>query len=178
LAKRATEYSRPTFAKPLTLAVTYLSLTMTIWNITDFGFHAKSGFANVQYEIKLWKVNESEFWVIEQGDYLPVLSGTLYSLIRKEFQGVLSELPDQVSMTPARIIDRVKGTENQDYLNLTISNTVTPETIYAEPQDGLRIWAFQGSLFVSDGLKAEMEKIREHTLHFARGFQWWGASPS
>jgi hypothetical protein len=151
---------------------------MSIWHITDIEVSDDWQIASSPSAIRLWKVTESEFRVIEQGAYLPVLTGPTYSLIQNRFNSLLAELSDQVQIVPATIFDQAKGTENRDYLSLILLKMLTPETIETEPQDGRRIWICQGEIFVSDALKADIESISEHDLKFGLGFQWWGRGPS
>jgi hypothetical protein len=146
---------------------------MSIWNINNLKI-SPSGEITTARQIRLWKTAPAQFRVIEQGDYLAVLDGALYTLIKNKYAPVFAKYPEQVTITPATIYDTVKNLENTDYVELSIFRTIDPKTMETEDSTGHKVWTYFGGLFVSDSLKIDIEKIPGNELNFHPGFQYWG----
>ena len=148
---------------------------MNIWNISSNEVtHSHSGDLTFTPEIRLWKLEPGKFKVIEQGSYSPILSGPEYTLLKAIYTPLFIDLIDQAKIGFATIYDSVYKSENHDYIELISLKEITPESIHKEDSPGLKLWTFQGSLFVSDNLKQKIEEVTNEDFQFHLGFQFWG----
>jgi hypothetical protein len=145
---------------------------MSIWNINNI--QLTNSEAYIPREVRLWKIDNHNYRVIEQGDYLPILGGPNYTLLKKKYAPIFSSLNDLVTFHSIIIHDTVLKLNNTDYVELLSSKTITPGTIQNEDSSGLKVWTYKGSLFVSDELKTIIEKHTNQEFQFHLGFQTWG----
>lgn len=146
---------------------------MSIWNINNTKL-TNSENVYTPTQIRLWKIENGDYRVIEQGEYLPILDGSGYTLIKEKYAPIFSKLIDQVNVCPAIIYDSVLKLKNTEYVELLSCKTITPETIQNEDSSGLKVWTYKGSFFVSDELKSIIEKHANVEFQFHLGFQTWG----
>ena len=120
--------------------------------------------------MSLFRSVGNTFKVIIGGEYASVLTNGGDIFVHKKFAEIFESVPDQVSCLPVKIIDKAQSRENEDYLALTIQNTLNPLTIDTLDTAGRKVWKFSRYLFVSDELKNELESIADHGLRCTLGF--------
>lgn len=145
---------------------------MSIWNVSNLKL--KENEITIEKEIRLWRNEPGNFLVIEQGKYLPMLTGDIgYTLIKKEYSPVFKTI-EQIHIIPAVIFDRVRQAENFNYVEIILSRKISPDAITTEDSSGKKVWSYKGSLFISDEVKYLLENIPGNELQFHPGFQFWG----
>ena len=139
---------------------------LDIWNI-------RSQESN---SIHVFRRSESNlFQVIRDGKYNPILGGGSCSLVDKKYEPVFSQVSnDQVTIQQVIVRDFQFNTEVNNYIELKIVNTVDLYTIHSVNSSGLKVWHYDGSIFVSGELKAELLKVGKQELEFSIGFSLWG----
>jgi hypothetical protein len=138
---------------------------MNIWHIENR--NGKSLF--------LWRTGKNAFRVVKDGLYNPLLINGNYSLISDKYVNILSQLSNQVSIQNVSIFDYQLKTENTQYVELVIVNSITPDSINIENSSGFKIWGFNGNIFVSGDLKNELIKVDDtKELVFSLGFSQFG----
>lgn len=124
-------------------------------------------------EVKLFRTEPCKFYVIEQGDYLPILTGATYTLIKKEYVFVFENIQEVVNLQPVSIFDGIKKSVHVGYIELITSKTIDPESILTENATGKKIWTYNGELFVSDEIKQELNSL-SNEFYFSKGFSLFG----
>jgi len=137
---------------------------MDIWHIEN----------NPWSSIRLWRNDNDNFQVTETGRFASLLTNPNYILIDKKYSSLISGLPEQLSFHKVKVADLVLKTENDNYIELNIKNTITPQNIQAKNSKGLKIWSFDGEVFVSGEFKNELLKIGQDDFTFSSGFQFFG----
>jgi hypothetical protein len=122
----------------------------------------------------LWRTDNSNFRLTQRGDYNPLLTNSDYTLIDKKYSTAFKHLSDQVTLQDAKIQDLNLKTENDNYTELKIQNSIDPNTINTKDSSGLKIWVYNGNVFVSGDLKTELLKISDIDLDFSLGFSHFG----
>jgi hypothetical protein len=114
--------------------------------------------------------------VIRDGVYNPVLgSGSCCSLVDEKYEPIFNQVSnDQVTIRRVIVRDYQFKTEVNNYIELKIVNTVDYKTIQSVDSSGLKVWHYNGSIFVSGELKAELLKVGEQELEFSKGFSLFG----
>lgn len=139
---------------------------LDIWNVQSLEFN------NIHV---IRRREPNLFQVIRDGLYNPVLSGQSCSLIDKKYKPVFKKVSkDQLTIEQAIVRDFQFNTEVKKYIELKIVYTVDYKTIHSEDSSGLKIWHYDGSIFVSGELKAKLLRIGEQELAFSLGFSHWG----
>ncbi len=133
---------------------------MNIWHVTNREFTS----------LLLWRTSENSFRIIQDGWYAPVLTNSPYTLIDKMYAELFSQYPDQLIYWPVRIHDYSLKTENKNYVELKIKNSISPSLIAGVDSSGKKMWAYGGYLFVSEDLKNEMIALGDTNLSFEEGF--------
>jgi len=133
---------------------------MALWNIQSKELS----------RLMLWRTSDHEFRVMEQGKFVDILTNADYILFSKKYERILLMLDDQIILNSVIIVDKVKGLTIEDYLELEIRNEVEPDTVDSLPSEGLKIYAFGESVFVSDEVKKEFEEMGDNELEFSLGF--------
>ena len=123
--------------------------------------------------LMLMRTEESNFMVIQDGEYQPLLTGCRYSLIHKMYTEIFAMLAGQVTFQQASILDPQFKTVNEDYLDLNIHYTIDVSSIGTLCSKGLKVWKMEGYIFVSSGLKNELIK-NNNDLQFTLGFSHFG----
>jgi hypothetical protein len=138
---------------------------LDIWNVWSLEFNS----------IHVIRREPNLFQVIRDGLYTPVLRGQSCSLIDKKYKPVFKRVSkDQVTIEHAIVRDFQFNTEVKKYIELKIVNTIDYKTIHSADSSGLKVWHFNGSIFVSGELKAKLLRIGEQELAFSLGFSLWG----
>ena len=122
----------------------------------------------------LWRTDNSNFRLTIRDEYKPLLTNSDYTLIDKKYSEVFKNLLDQVTMHDAKVYDLNMKTENDNYIELKIHNTIDVDTIGIKESSGLKIWVYDGHPFVSDDLKIDLLKVNAVDLNFTIGFSNFG----
>lgn len=137
---------------------------MDIWNVRNTDWN----------QLRLWRMDEENFRVSEAGSYSTILDNPTYTLVDKAYAPVFKQLSGQVSVKPVVIHDLLRNTANYNYVELKVVNPIDTETIHTLDSSGRRIWAYNGTLFVSGDLKKELHSIGQGRLEFHLGFSMFG----
>ena len=122
----------------------------------------------------LWQVDEQSFKVVADGAYRSILTNPFYILIDKKYIPALLNISDQVSFHSVKIVNHVMRIENNNYVQLRIGNKIDTVSINTQSSEGPRIWEYEGEMFVSGQLKAELTKIDPNDFAFSLGFSMFG----
>lgn len=145
-----------------------------IWHVDYVDYAVSADSISIDGQLRLWPMEPGKFMVNEAGSYAPVLVNALYTLVHKKYAEVFRSLEGQVQVVPAVIHDYLRKTENHDYVELHIQNKIFPTMNPWPDPSGLKVWTYDGHLFVSGDLKAVLEPISNGELKFHGGFQWFG----
>jgi hypothetical protein len=133
---------------------------MDIWNLHT------SNWTN----LLLWRISETKFRVVQQGQPLALLTNSDYILIDKKYQAILDNLIGQVTVNPVTIIDEVRKLTIDNYFELKILNQIETEQIKTLDSRELRIWRYGDEyIFVSSDLKQEFQKVTKDEFKFTIG---------
>jgi hypothetical protein len=108
------------------------------------------------------------------GEYHPILTGGIYSVIDNKYKKIFTKLPDQVTIQKIKIIDLQFKTRVKNYIELKIQNKIDVQSIHTENYNGLRVWHYNGQIFVSGDLKNELIRVGGDELEFSKGFSRFG----
>lgn len=134
---------------------------MDIWNL-----HTTS-----PTTLLLWRTDDNQFRVVQQGYPLTFLTNPDYVLLDKKYNTILDKLTGQVTCRPVTIVDEVRKLTFDNFLELKILNEIQPGLIDTEDNEGLKIWRFSDQyVFVSTDLKDELQKVTEDEFEFTIGF--------
>lgn len=133
---------------------------MNIWHVENRAYT----------RLILWRDGLNTFRVTQDGIYKPLLTNGNYTLVHKKFRLVFEELHDQVEVKPVTVSDYEFNTHNRNYLELLIKNRIDPYTIKSLTGTGVNVWGFDGSLFVSEAIKDQLQKLDARSLRFSMGF--------
>lgn len=115
---------------------------------------------NVEYnDLVLWRVDEQNFSVVKAGNYMPFLIHENYFLSNNVYLDIFKKLCSQVSIKKVKLFDPILKKEIGGYHEL-------------EDSDGIKIWRFNGNVFVSGELKNELNKVCDN-LAFSLGFSYF-----
>lgn len=121
--------------------------------------------------LNLWKTGKYSFRIIQMGELLPLLIGYNYVLIRKNHYHIFAPLSkDEVEVFPTTISRKVTEESWDDYYELQIKHTITPDTINSPDLEGEHLWVYGHCLFVSDFIKNQLAEALPHQLTFSLGF--------
>jgi len=121
-------------------------------------------------QLLLWLNGKQNFLVSEKGEYTPLIESTSYTLINSKYASIFQNLTGQVEINPVEIHDKILNTKNTEYVELVIKNSISPDVIGSIMESELKIWTYNGILFVSDSIKKELEYIGNDELEFYLGF--------
>jgi hypothetical protein len=138
---------------------------MYVWNVDN----------NEYTNLLLWRTEKDAFRVIQDGKYSPILNNGSYTLINRKYEDIFLLAFDQINTLPIKIHDYQFNTVVEDYIELTILNLTSPETIHIENKHGYKVWGYDRYIFVSQELKEELEKVAGNELSFSSGFSLFGA---
>lgn len=124
-------------------------------------------------QLRLWRTSERSFRVFEFGDAEEILTNSDYILIDKKYLSIIQKLNDQVEAFPVSVIDTYRNWHWDNYFELKIKNEIRPEIIKALNSNDLKIWVYDETIFVSDSLKKELERISFNSLSFREGFSYF-----
>lgn len=124
--------------------------------------------------LMLWRTSEREFRVVQADDAGVLLTNVDYILFDQKFSSVMDMLEGQVIYSPVIVYDNVKKITFNNYIEVEIKNDITPDSIKKIDSNGLKIWRFPGSVFVSNDLKKEFEKVADNEFEFSHGFSHFG----
>ncbi len=125
-------------------------------------------------QIRLWRTDDSTFRVIEDGNYLPLLTNPSYTLINKKYQAIFVGLEEKVIIRPVRLYDFILKIENLEYVELTFLNKIDLVSIYETDSEGFKAWTYNGYLFVSEDLKNKLQNTGYNEFEFNLGFSRFG----
>ncbi|MBD2723773.1 hypothetical protein [Hymenobacter armeniacus] len=107
---------------------------------------------------------------MQYDDPAEVLTNSDYFLFDKKYEAVLRQLHGQVDVSPATVVDGVRHLVWDHYLEARILRSVDADAIWGHEGLGLDLYRFgEQSIFVSEALKQEFEKIHAHGLYFSSG---------
>ncbi|MCR6637858.1 MAG: hypothetical protein NVV82_02370 [Sporocytophaga sp.] len=127
-------------------------------------------------QIQLWRLKDNHFRILQDGEFSLLLSGPGYILIKQELLSVFKKLGnEQLRITQRKIIDQVLKIEFNDYYELTIKNSISPEIIDSIKIQGQQVWIYmEEHLFVSPELKEILASQFNNELGFSEGFSHFG----
>jgi hypothetical protein len=137
---------------------------MNIWHLENKNFT----------RLILLRTDKDNFTVIQAGNFQPLLGNSNYLLIDKKYSDLFTKITDQVTFHEVKISDRNLNIENDIYIELNIANVIDAYSIKLQDSDGLKIWKYEGNIFVSADLKAELYKISNDDFEFSVGFSHFG----
>lgn len=125
--------------------------------------------------LHLWRSDPTKFRITKFDHFQPLLSGTDYILIHKDYITVLNRIDkNQLDIQPVVICRASTGEEWNQYYELKIKNEVTSENINSLNVDGDNIWQFDNNLFVSEKIKDELIKMSNGKLIGTPNFSLFG----
>jgi hypothetical protein len=138
---------------------------MKIWNLSLLNWT----------RLMLWRTGETEFRVVQAGEPSALLTNADYILIDRKLKSLIEKLNGQVTYTFVTVHDNVRKKMLDNYIELKIRNEITPHSIDNVDGRGLKIWSFADQhVFVSNDLKAEIEKTTRNEFEFTEGFSHFG----
>jgi hypothetical protein len=136
--------------------------------------------ANEEYgPVLLYKSDESHYVVTQDGIWTPILSCGLYVIINQELLSFFQQYLDMpVDSHPVLIYDRVLDENFQGYHRIYIKDQISPETFESVEHSSNKIWFHQssGGIFISSGLKNELEDSNINGLKTYQGFSHYAGS--
>lgn len=128
---------------------------------------------NVEHnDLVLWRVDEQNFSVVKTGNYMPFLIHENYFLFNNVYLDIFKKLCSQVSIKKVKLFDPILKKEIGGYHELNVFNSIDVSSIELEDSDGIKIWRFNGNVFVSGELKNELNKVCDN-LAFSLGFSYF-----
>jgi hypothetical protein len=122
----------------------------------------------------LWRIDCNNFRLTIRDEFKPLLTNIDYTLLDKKYTSLLNSLSDQITLNDAKIYDLNLKVEIDNYTELKIHNTINPSSINSIDSNGLKIWSFDGEVFVSGELKESLLKINNFDFVFTLGFSNFG----
>ncbi|MBB6240212.1 hypothetical protein HDC90_004877 [Pedobacter sp. AK013] len=123
-------------------------------------------------DLVLWKVNDQNFRVVKKGNYMPFLINENYFLFNNVHLDIFKKLHNQVSIKKVKLFDPILKKEIDIYYELNVFNSIDASSIELENSEGIKIWKFNGYVFVSGELKNELNKACD-SLAFSLGFSYF-----
>jgi hypothetical protein len=111
-------------------------------------------------------MDPGSFRVIEQGMNLPILDNASYTLIHKKYSSVFLNLSELIILIPVVIHNFIRNSENTDYIELKFTNAINTQIIRTADSTGLKVWIYNGHLFVSGELKRNSKVWRTEIWNF------------
>jgi hypothetical protein len=136
---------------------------MNFWHLTNINWTG----------VRLWRMDDNNFRITDRGLLEPVLENWTYILINKKYRSAFEDLINQVTIHEVCIHDVLHKTENHDYIELKIKNSLNPRNPDENDQSGYKIWN-TGGLFVSTDLKNRIISISAEGIAFTPGFSGFG----
>lgn len=134
---------------------------MALWNLA----------AKELSRLRLWRTGEDKFRVVEFDEPAEVLTNFDYFLFDEKYKEVLQQVNGQLEISKVTILDNVRNTTWDNFLDVKIKNSFIFETIDNVPADGLKIYSFDNrNIFVSEALKEEFENVSNQKLRFSFSF--------
>lgn len=133
---------------------------MDIWSLSD----------NRSTNLILWRSENNVFRVVQDGEFISLLTNSDYILIHELFASAFNTMPDQVVVNPVTIIDLESDVVKNNYFELEIINEIRPSTIHTMNAHGKKVWHHGQDLFVSGELKDALISICSEKLSFTQGF--------
>lgn len=125
--------------------------------------------------LRLWRIENSRFRIVEYDKMIPLLRNTDYTLIEERLSKPFDYfLKNQLEVTAASIERKSTNEKWDDYVELKIRNYINPTNINHIDTYGINVWQYNHELFVSPELKKELELVAEGSLSFAEGFSLFG----
>jgi hypothetical protein len=120
--------------------------------------------------LMLWRTGDAAFRIMQPDELADMLTNADYILFDRKYEAVLRQLYAQLDFGPVTVTDSVRHLIWDHYLEVRILREVEADTIWTSGTLGLEIYRFgEQSIFVSEALKAEFEKVHQHGLHFSLG---------
>ncbi len=125
--------------------------------------------------LKLWRVNDTTFRVIELDNFSLIIEGSDYTLIDESlFPAFETLLSNELEYRKVKILRKATQQEWNNYYELIIKEYIDSDKIKITNSNSGNIWQYNHHIFVSDFLKNELEKIAGDKLSFSVGFSFWG----
>lgn len=134
----------------------------------DLPYHVSNKEAS---RLRLWRVEDSKFRIVEYDNTIPILTNVDYTLIENQLSKPFEYLlKDQIEIIPALIERKATNEKWDNYVELKIKNHISPENVNYVDTYGINVWQYSHELFVSPELKKELELIANGRLTFSEGF--------
>lgn len=122
-------------------------------------------------EIRLFRSNPQVFRVVSPGEFVPLLVGFGYSLINKMYLEPFQAIPEtELSILPTTLQRVSTGEQWDNYANLLIAHSISPDTIGEQDHENQHIWTFDGHVFLSEKVKHAVENRYQGIFEFTEGF--------
>ncbi|MBC7865512.1 MAG: hypothetical protein IAF38_21230 [Bacteroidia bacterium] len=127
-------------------------------------------------QLMLFQSDEDNYSIVKDGDLQPIIScGKLFTLVNTELFGFLKKYFTNIDFgKEISIHDKQKKETAKGFFKLNIPDEISPQTISSMNSDGIKIWNFEGNIFISGDLKKELELAGFDNLETSLGFWGWG----
>jgi len=126
--------------------------------------------------LRLFPGHDSQYFVIEDGAWTPILYCGLFALVNEELLSFFKQYAYHLESHPAMIIDRVLNQTFNGYHRIYIKDEIDPgvKNIHEIDASGIKIWHRQGAIFISNELKELLDQTSISGITPAPGFSGWG----
>jgi hypothetical protein len=124
----------------------------------------------------LWRTSPASFRVVQYDELAAVLTNYDYFLFDAKCEAVLRQLAGQVDICPVIVTDGVRQLTWDHYLEAKIHRLVDTSQIATLTPPGLEMYRFgEESIFVSEALKAALERVSPSAFYFSTGLSEFAA---
>jgi hypothetical protein len=139
-------------------------------------FHVESRLNNAAAPV-LIRMTETTFHKIRHGAIPPISSGTDHIVVSQQIAKLLRAFSsDDSEFIPVSIVDITTGITLAEHLELHPHFEIQSSDVFISPHRGIHIWHYANKeLFVSDSLRAEIERLNPGEFDFSQGFSNFAA---
>ena len=137
---------------------------MDIWHLDN----------NHSTALLLWRTDKDNFRIMQSGEFKTLLNNPDYILLDNKYAEIFKKLSDQITFQKVKITGNNLDIAKDNYIELNILNSITPISVKTLDGNGLKIWKYEGQIFVSSDLKTELVKICKNDFRFTIGFSNFG----
>jgi len=125
--------------------------------------------------ISLWRVDKTKFQITNFDKLTILITGSDYTLIRKEYSKVFETLlKEEIEISEVIIFRKATSETWDNYCELKIKNHINPNNINLADYLHESVWQYEHNLFVSSETKEELEKLAKGKLEFSENFSHFG----
>ena len=139
-------------------------------------YHIESHLNNAAAPV-LIRMTETTFHKVQHGAIPPVSSGIDHIVVSQQIANFLRGFSaDDSEFIPVSIVDITTGVTLAEHFELRPHSELQSSDVFIAPYRGIHLWHYaHKQLFVSDSLRAEIERLTPGEFDFSQGFSNFAA---